>query len=78
MKNTRPSFSRAPNGILSRKPIYVCLSEDENVLFKQRALAEHRSLSSMARMLILQSLAANQEQSNPLSMHAHAAPIVRS
>jgi hypothetical protein len=78
MQTTRQPFSRAPNGVLSKDPIYVRLSEEEHALFVQRALAEHRSLSGMGRILILQALHTDKEQDNSVSVQQQADFIERS
>lgn len=78
MQTTRQLFSRTPNGVLSKDPIYIRLSEEEHVLFVQRALAEHRSLSGMGRILILQALNADTTQNNPVPIQQQTDCIVRS
>lgn len=48
---------RAPNGVVTAKPVYVRLWPEELQKFKARAATEGRSLGNMGRVLILSALA---------------------
>lgn len=78
MQINQQPVSRAPNGVLSDNPVYLRLLPNELSAFTQRARTENRSLSSMARLLILQALEVDTVNSKPSPAQAHAVPIARS
>ena len=53
---------RAPNGVLTAKPVALRLMAEERTALEQAAVAEGRSMASQARIFFLQGL--NQYESN--------------
>ncbi|SDO94547.1 hypothetical protein SAMN04488595_103170 [Ralstonia sp. 25mfcol4.1] len=58
MSRAKTPVSRAPRGVLKDKPISMRLLSKEREQLEQLALVENRSLSSLARLILLEGLSA--------------------
>jgi len=62
MTSTKIRRYRAPNGVVSSKPIALRLTADERERVDCYAAREHRSMASFARLLFLASLTSYEQQ----------------
>lgn len=67
MKTATKTTRRAPNGVVSTKPIALRLEPSELERMKKLAAREQRSLASVARLLALRSLADCERNKKPLA-----------
>lgn len=67
MKTATKTTRRAPNGVVSNKPIALRLEPSELDRVKKLAAREQRSLASVARLLTLRSLADCERNKKPLA-----------
>ena len=67
MKTQKPSLKRAPNGVVSDRPIALRLLPADMIKVKEVATAEKRSLASVARLAMLRGLAEYQRDPRALT-----------
>lgn len=75
MPNAKAPASRAPRGVDSDRRIVTCLMPDELAAFKARAMEEGRSLSNLARLLIVRAMAADGLQRTHAPAQRHTTSI---
>ncbi len=63
MPRAKPPVSRSPRGVLKDKPVSMRLLSTERDQLERMALEENRSLSSLARLVLLEGLAAYENRS---------------
>ncbi len=63
MSNAKAPVTRSPRGVLTEKPVYMRLLPAERLELEQLAVQENRSISSLARLLLLEGLAVYKSRS---------------
>jgi len=66
MRTTKP-IGRAPNGVVTKKPIPLRLLPEERAAVEALAAREQRSLASTCRLVLLRGLVAAEGASSPLT-----------
>ncbi|MGD7095914.1 hypothetical protein [Ralstonia pseudosolanacearum] len=59
MASNTPPVSRSPRGVLTHRPVSTRLMEEELAALEALALEQNRSLSSVARLMIVKGLEAS-------------------
>ena len=67
MKPAPKSARRAPNGVVTNKPIPLRLMPDERAKVEKLAAREQRSLASVCRLALLRGLADCERSKKPLA-----------